>query len=688
MKHGDYLLTYRYTNASVEIALGTSETQIYKIDVCKMLRMSMGRPWELGNVEYEMIDVADENGELTILLENAEVMTMLTLRLEDDGTLNIEAEWKNTSEETFRDVVLGFAVPMEKNDANRIIVPSVCYGEGYTEDGDFKCKLLSGGGFIAEEHRLPIPFVSVANSKRNEKNSVALFSIPSKCVLNTQPDNEWSMGVIKENDEIELVLLSGAVMTNGIKDCVYSGPCETKEYQRGYFDMPPGASVIKKFMIYTWDFIKGNDEVKSVVNKSREVFNPKNELNISYNDFIKYRSVALKNRFVSTETFAGYVKQLSEGGEEQHYTTLASGWTIDNIAAAWCDASNSLMMRMREGITRARQCVDFYVLSSKCKKKGLRQLYFNNENMSWQYSKDGDIVPSFEFGLMASYLADVILLFKDHCLDVPKAWTDALEDSCDFLCMMRKMTKAGTYPKHWLADGTIGEFDDTGLGVTCVSALAKQYSITGDHEYITVAAKVLLKYYDSIVLHNKFVSKRKNVQPKSVNCDKNAYVYFITAALDCYNITHDEKFIKMADVAVQFLMLYMNFTDRTLKKDSKLVKLNVSMQGLSVKSKDEHALNVFFPSYELKRIGSITGNIELKQLADLSLNAVIHLVSAGAGGYSTQAVGEQPEDFYGTNWSYSGSSEDWRGGYSEIDGLRSLTWTYKQAYKFANTNLI
>ncbi len=687
MRHGDYVLTYRYTNASLEIALSTGETQAYKIDICKMLRMSLGRPWSLDGIEYEMIDVADENGELTILLENSGLMTALTFSLSDDGTLNAEAEWKNTSDATLRDVSVGIAIPVDKADAGRLMIPSVCYDDGFAENGDFKCVYLQGGGFIAEEHRLPIPFVSVTNPKRSERNTLALISLPSKCAANASFDSEWSLGIIQENATVELVMLSGGIMTRGVKDCVYSGSSGVSEYERGYFDLEPGMSIKKRFMLYSCEAPKDNDEIAAVIKKSDEIFNPENKLRISYSDLIKYKSVALKNRFMESDDFAGYIKTLSHGQEDVHYTTLADGWTIDNIAAAWCDASNSLQLRMREGITRARQCVDFYIDSSKCKKRGLRQLYFNISDMSWQYSKEGDVVPSFEFGLMASHLADVILLFKDHCLDVPETWIEALEDSCDFLCMMRKMTKAGTYPKYWMADGSMGEFDDTALGVTCVSALAKQYSITGDHEYITVAVKALLKYYDSIVLHNKFALKRKNALPKEVNCDKASYVYFITAAVDCYNVTHDDKLLRMAAHAAQILLTYVNFTDRGVKKDSKFGRHNFDTRGLSVVSKNSPALDVVFPSYELKLIGDITGNAMLKQMADVTLNAAVQLVSTGVGEYGIHAAGEQPEMFYATNWSENGDPEEWRGGYSEQNTLRSLVWSFRQVFRMANVSV-
>lgn len=689
MKNGEYFLTYRYTNASVEIAVMKGDFEAYKIDICKMLRVSFARPWQAQCMAYDMIDVADENGVITIVLENSVMLTMITLSLADDGTLSVETEWKNTSGETLKDVMLGIAVPLKLAETERIIIPSVCYDEGLTETADFKCEYLAGGGFVAEEHRLPIPFVCVNTTKRFGGNSLALFSVPSKCAHNDEFDNEWSMGIVKEDDSIDMLLLSGGVMVNGKKDIVYGAKNENMPYERGYFDMPANAEVTKKFFVYSWQTEKTGEELDKVIKKSFDLFQPENKIQISYNDFLKYKSVALKNRYVESDSFAGYVKKLSVGQEDMHYTTMSDGWTVDNLAAAWCDAQNSLQLRKRDGIMRARKCVDFYINSSRCKKRGLRQLYFDNASMQWSFSADGDTVSSCELGLMASYLADIIILFKDHCLEIPESWTDAFEDTCDFLCQARKLSKEGIYPKYWRSDGAVGEADTSSLGVTCVSALAKAYMITGEHLYITVAIKALVKYYESMILHgNLLIKKKKQGLPETACYDKEAYVHFMNAAFDCFTATQDEKLLKMVLSATEILVTYVNFVNYPLKRDSKLNKMTFDIRGLSYTSLKEHALNVIFPSYEIRLAGDITGDAMLKSIGDMTINAVTQLASSGEGEYGLTAAGEQPEQFYTSNWAEQPDSNEWRGGYGEFNSLRSLTWSFRQVLKLSSINII
>ena len=689
MKNGEYFLTYRYTNASVEIVVMAGDFEAYKIDICKMLRISLKRPWQAERMAYDMIDVADENGIITVLLENSVMMTMLTVSLAPDGTLSVETEWKNTSGEELKDVMLGISIPIKAADAQRIIIPSVCYDEGLTENGDFKCEYLSGGGFVAEEHRLPIPFVCVNTPKKTGGNSLALFSVPSKCTLNEEFDNEWSIGIVKEENDVNMVLLSGGVMVNGQRDFVYGGKNQNIPYERGYFDMPADTEIVKKFFVYSWQADKVSEEFDKVLHKSFDLFNPDHEIRTSYNDFLKYKSIALKNRYVESDNFAGYVKKLSEVHEDMHYTTMSDGWTIDNIAAAWCDALNSLQLRKHEGIMRARKCVDFYINSSKCKKRGLRQLYFDNAAMQWRYSAQDDIISSCELGLMASYLADMIILFRDHCLEIPESWNEAFEDTCDFLCLLRKMTKEGMYPRYWTPDGSVGETDTSALGVTCVSALAKAYMITGEHLYITIAVKALVKYYECMILRNKlFVKKKKKVGEEVLCYDKDAYVYFMNAAFDCFAATQDEKLLKMVSAAAEVLMTYVNFVYYPLKRDSKLNKMAFDMRGLSYASRYDHALNVIFPSYEIKTTGDITGNAMLRKIGDITINAVTQLASSGDGEYGLIAVGEQPEAFYMSNWSACADRDEWRGGYGELNSLRSLTWSFRQVLKLSNINII
>lgn len=127
MNNTGYLLTYRYTNASVEAVVMKGDNEAYKIDLCRMVTMSVGKPWRLNNICFDMINVANENKNLTVLMESETFMVIVTATLSNEGILSFEVEWKNTSEETLENVMLGINISVDSEDIDNVIIPSYCY---------------------------------------------------------------------------------------------------------------------------------------------------------------------------------------------------------------------------------------------------------------------------------------------------------------------------------------------------------------------------------------------------------------------------------------------------------------------------------------------------------------------------------------------------------------------------------
>ncbi len=692
MADNELKLTYRYGRSTVNALVMSGEKIAYEIDICDMLKMSQGRPWSLKNMKFDIVDVADENGTLTVLLENGMLMVMLTICINSENDLSIECEWRNTSRETLTDIMLGVAIPVNVESGCKLIMPPLLYNNAINENGDLDGECICHGGFVAEEHRFTLPVVSVAEMKHASCTNMSLMSYPSKCDANTSFDNEWSLGVIQKDESVYMALLSGVVMYEGVKDKVLGGNRSICDYERGYFDLEADDSVVKSFVISGWNETKERGSVSTLLEKSYEMYRPKNEIEINYNDFLRYKGIALKNRYVEDDGLVGYVKELSSIAQDDsvatmHYEALKNEWTVDNLCAAWCDALNSLRGGMKEGILRAKKCVDFYISSSECKKRGLRQLYYNCVTGQWSYSALGDVVPSGEYGRMLSYLADIISLFREHCLEVPDKWEEALEDSCNFLCGFRKMTKMGLFPDYWNYDGGIGSNSKSATGVACVAALAKAYKITEDRHYISAAVKALVKYYEGIILKHKLLTKKSKYDEEEIkNCDKEAYINFIDAALSCYDVTNEERFVKMASAAADILTLYVDVINYPPEKDSKLARLDFDMRGLSRAGVSEQYSDVQFPSFAVKRVAQVTGDAFFNRISAMTINASTQLVSTGDGEYGFIAVGEHPGKLYYTNWSENGNSSEWRGGYDDINSLRSLIWSFRQALKITNVN--
>ncbi len=690
MAKDDFLLTYRYTDSTVRVAVMSGEKPLLDIDICDMLRMSEGRPWSLNNIKFDLIDVVEEENIITVLLENGSIMVMVTVSMTDAGGLDFECEWKNTSGGRLSDVMLGVAVPINSTHDCRLIIPPLNYEYGISSDGKLEGDFIRDGGYVAEEHRFSMPVVCLGHMKHGACNNKALFSQPSRCMLNTSYDNEWSIGVVQNKVGIYMVLLSGGVMYCGNADNLPIGDGIVGDYQRGYFDFEANTSLTKRFSVMCWNEPKGMNDIRGLLEKCYDVYKPKNVIDINYADFLKYKGIALKNRYSEDGGMVGYVKELvttAHGNDASlmHYGSVKRIWTVENLCAAWCDALNSLHSGMKEGILRAKHCVDYYVSSSKCNRKGLRQLHYDADADIWKYSKDGDTVPSGEFGKMLSCLADIIMLFKEHCLEVPVQWMDVLEDGCDFLKGFRKTTKMGLFPEYWNSDGSVGTNDKSAVGVTCVTALVKAYKITDNHNYMAAAIKAMAKYHEGMVLKHKLLSKKSRVDEGDLkDCDKDAYIGFVVAAMCCYDVTSDEKYIKMASAAADILTLYVNMVNYPVKRETKLGKLDYDMRGLSYTSTVRHCCDAIFPSYEFKCLAEAMSDSFRRAMFEMTVNASTQLVSTGVGEYGSVAVGEQPAELFFSNWSDSGARDEWRGGYSDMNDLQALVWSLRQVLLITN----
>ena len=691
MTENNFLLTYRYTDSTVKVTVMADEKELYDIDVCGMLRMSVSRPWNLERMKFDIVDIADEDNVLTVLAENGTFMVMLTISLLDTGDLSIEAEWKNTSSEPLCDLMLGIAIPVKAEAGSTLIIPPMHYDKTLDDNGQLCGEFLAGGGYIAEEHRFPIPAVALTDTKHNSWPCMGLFSYPSRVLPHETPDNEWSLGVVQKDGVVLLTMLSGGVMLDGKKDTILGGSNTEKEYSRGYFTLEPGTSVVKKFIVGGWSTGRDSEDLDTFINRAIRYFKPKSTVEVSTPDYVKYKGIALKNRFYESPTLVGYINQLAQVEDTSaiHYGTVGNEWTVENLCAAWCDALYSLQTGMKAGIMRAKHCVDFFINNSKCKKKGLRQLYYSASEDKWKFSKSGDMVFSGEFGRMLTYLADIIILFKEHCLEIPEEWIDALEDGCDFLCGFRKLTKTGLFPTFWNSNGGIDTSEISANGISCVNALLKAYTIMDDHHYLSAAAKILANYELLILSRHKLILKNKKLADVNVlDCDKQAFSQLLVAAVNCHRITNDDKYIKIARNMADRLLLYVYFVSHPLVKGTAAGRAEPDIRGISRTGITEHCVDMFFPSYELRQVGEVTQDIHLKQIAEMTLHATTQHVSTGNGEYGLMAVGENPDYLYFSNWSHSASSEEYRGGYGNINSIKALVLPLYQVLKYTGNNRI
>ena len=697
MARNDFYLTYKYTGNTVKVLvrneksnniiaengeIDTHNSGVYfEVDIYDALRMSVGKPWSLDKIKFVITSVEEQKEHILFNMCNEQIKVTVDVMLTPFNDLLFDCQWENVSQDTLKDLMLGIAIPARSHHNLKVIIPPVVDLYGVNENGELSGEHINNGGYVAEEHRLTLPVVSVANMKHSSCTNMAIFSLPSRF----KTVSSWSLGFVKQEGTFYMLLLSGTVMYEGQKDKILADKTSVVEYDRGYFDLAPGETVSKKFFVSGWRDSRDKNEITNLLDKCYNIYRPKGLQTVPVNDYIKYKRTALVNRFYDDGVSVGYTRMLSltntvENNVESSYSESSADWTIENLRAAWCDAAASLTSGDREGIIRAKKCIEFFVKSSPVSKRGLRQLYYNKQDQTWRYSRKGDVILSDEFGRLLCYIADIILLFKQYFLEVPEEWMSLLIDGCNFLCTKRRFNKTGLYPEFWNADGSVGSKDKSSSGMTCICALSRAYKITRNNKYLRYASNCLFRYYDAVIETNTpFYEKKKFYEIR--DCSKISYANFIVAAMDCFESTDDERCLKAALSASEWLALYVNVIGYPLKSESKLGKTNIDTVGSSIISSNEQCCDWLFPYYELKILADETDNAIVKKVYEITTGYAFQQFATDNVQYGYFANGEQPHYVYNTNWSHELKRDEWRGGCSDVNDLSNLCWNLKQALK-------
>lgn len=702
MARNDFYLTYKYTGNTVKVLVRNEKSNniiakngeidtynsgvYFEVDIYDALRMSVGRPWSLDRIKFVITSVDEQKEHIIFNMCNERIKVVVDVMLTPFNDLLFDCQWENVSQDTLKDLMLGIAIPAQSHHNLKVIIPPVVNLHGVNENGELSGEHINNGGYVAEEHRLTLPVVSVANMKHSSCTNMAIFSLPSRF----KTVSSWSLGFVKQENTFYMLLLSGTVMYEGKKDMVLANKTSVVEYGRGYFDLAPGETVSKKFFVSGWRDSRDKNEITNLLGKCYNIYRPKGLQTVPINDYIKFKRTALVNRFYDDGVCVGYTRLLNavnaqENEPVQSYSEHSADWTIENLRAAWCDAAASLTSGDREGILRAKKCIEFFIRSSPVSKRGLRKLYFDAQDNTWKNSSKGDVIPSDEFGRLLCYIADIILLFKQYFLEVPDEWMSLLTDGCNFLCTKRRFNKTGLYPEFWLADGNIGSKDKSSSGMNCICALSRAYKITRNNKYLRYASNCLFKYYDAVIEKNSLFYEKKKFYEIS-DCNKISYVNFIIAAMDCFESIDDERFLKAALSASEWLALYVNVIGYPLKADSKLDKTDIYTVGSSIISSKEQCCDWLFPYYELKILADETDDALVKKVQEIAYGYALQQFATEGVEYGYLAVGEQPHYVYNTNWSHELNRDEWRGGCSDVNDLSTLCWNLKQAIKLQTRN--
>lgn len=632
----------------------------------EMLTSSTGKPWRLAPARLRdaRADYRDDSISVSGMLDS--LSFTMKLCFDANEILRIAATWENRTNSAVQDAAVGLLLTLPNPSKQVITIPHMIYNNNPSSDPDRTVPRLGVGeskGFICEEHRLPIPCVNVEWKEDEEENSryISLFSIPSYMEGEDGAVQYGSLGAIQKEDGATIAAMSGVLMFNGDNDVRYIAKSTTAPFAGGYIDFMPGSALTKEYAVDWGSLAHAGRGFQKIVRTGLALFTPEGAKPLSIDEIIRLKTNALDDRWRTTpQGAAGYIKFSDSnafGNASKRPLHYMYGWTGQCLKLAWCDAKLGYILHQEERIARCRQAVDFYLRESATAVSGIRHSSYRLETEQWDdfYRSKQPVVSSRALGETIADLADIVLLLREQGHEIPVDWMEALQESADFF--LRACLPQGIYPSAWTMEGSPVDEMVTAAGLPCLIAVAKTYAVTGRQEYLDHAEAALHQYYE---LHAKTFERPFARSTLDAKCeDKEAGMYFFLAAYELFSLTGKSFYGEWAELAADWLLTFVYLWNPVYDRGSAFRNAGFQAIGWPGVSVQNHHLDVFFPTFELWKLGRLTDKPLYERLGRMVFDAMGQGICTKPGEWGFTVIGEQAEGFFQTSWNHRGHSNNW-----------------------------
>lgn len=635
-----------------------------------LLTFSEGVPWRTAAVSLEDVYVCPSGEEPRLRISavaNGVLRIKLELAFDDHSLLRLQVSWTNISARTLQDAAAGLLLPLPKGEQSKVTIPHMLYNDNPSSDLQRivpKLGMGPGRGVICEEHRLPIPGVNVEWQESREGETAScfsLFSIPSYSETEEGTVHYGSLGAIDEEKSIVAAALSGVVMFNGEKDVVCTAKSRTDNWRGGYLSLAPGQTLAKEYALDWSDGVLPGRGFRELVRRAPYLYDPRGAEPLTVEEIVRLKTNALDGRWrTGGGGEAGYVKFAPEavpGRAPKHPPHFMYGWTGQCLKLAWCDLKLGLRRGEEDRIARAVQAADFYLHGSRTAAQGLRYGMFNLAEGRWDhYRWNGEeVVPSRALGETIADLADLALELRSHGREIPAGWTEAVREAADWF--RRSRLPSGVYPAAWRTDGTPADEMITAAGLPCTIALAKAYRLGGDPADLAAAEAGLRSYYEAHAASFDRPFARSTLDARCE--DKEAGMYYFLAAYELYTLTGRDEYREWTEIGADWILTFVFHWNPVYDRGTPFRERNFLAAGWPGVSVQNHHLDVYFPTYELWKLGRMTGRSDYERMGRMSFGVMGQGICTESGEYGFSRAGEQGEGFFQTNWNGRGHSNTW-----------------------------
>lgn len=646
-----------------KVVLYSGEQLVYECDLSEFLWYSVTYPWEYRKCTWRRIQCVtgetwagqreQEENRSILVYEDDILKGEVTLTLEDHE-LKVEVSVTNCGREKLEDLVLGISLPVLSGGKHKVTIPHLIYNDNPSADPERIVAHIgdkAGEGIIVEEHRLPIPAVNMEWESEGEFSFLTMLSFPQ--VKDGRNEEYWSLGVLKEEQGERIVALSGPVMFNGMKDVIYGAQNTPMSYMKGYRSLAPGEGLSKTYFI-SWGRLQSEGKgFRNLTDTGYRILKPKTAGRHTAEEMIQFKKQVLDSRYYEKDGVCGYLTfgtANAFGNISGRPEYFLYGWTGQAVRLAWCDCMLGIQSHDQKRLDRGIGVADFYVKNCFGSLPGLVRGYYVIDKNSWQgdwKNREAGLNSRIE-GESLSDLLELMLLLRQHQIQVPACWEEMVRKACDFLMDEKYQTRDGIYPLEWQADGEITNEDINAAGMPCVLTLVKAYEYFRQESYLEYAQD---KYEIYAQYHMKTFERPFARATMDARCeDKEAGIYFFTTAAELYYLTQKEIYREYAGIAADWILTFVFYWETGFQKGTACDENRFHTTGWPGVSVQNHHLDVFFPTYELYRFGCCTDNEQLRSMAEHIRDALTYGVCTREGQWGYSLVGEQGEQYYQTNY--------------------------------------
>jgi hypothetical protein len=461
---------------------------------------------------------------------------------------------------------------------------------------------------IFEEHRYPMPYVSLEWPANDGLLGAALHSLPSPAPYGNLKDQWWSLGLIAKENGTEFVLLSGPCASNGKRSVVKAAQSGFVDYGDAYLTVPAGATIEKIFYLEAYPVAEEGAGFQCPTRTSLQLFGPYSVEGMpAFSEIVQDKYRFAKTRWYEAGNVAGFRKY-----PDRDYFVM--GWCGQAAAPGYALQVLADELDGPRALEMAKKSLDF-LSTAKFYDEGFHTWYDYGQTRWLQRDANPELLSQ---GQAMLNFANAIHVGSSKGLDV-SGWERFLRKACDFHA--KKILSADWRPKS-----TNQAF--------FIAPLCKAYKLFGTDIYRAAAEKA------GQVYASRHVSMREPYWGGTLDAsceDKEGAFAAFQGFLALYELTGKAKHLKWAEHACDVVLTYLVVWDIDMPA-GRLRDHDFKTRGWTAVSVQNQHIDVFavLITPDIYRLGQILHKDEFKKVAVLMYRSCGQLIDP----YGSQ--GEQP----------------------------------------------